>query len=472
MALIDWITDETETEEVDRARQFSEWWDSYEGRHPRYLPVTPQTGGRPEIDDNVVYNASGLTVDKGVSFLFGGLDQEVNVSLEEEEEESPTEEWLDGVFTANSKITLFQNLATNGGVCGHVWLRLYPEGAGPEKDQPRLVNLDPSFCSAYWAPDDLGVLFGYKIQFSMGDAARRTLIEPNGDDVINPQSWLVTDQIAHGTGDSSRKAVWEDMGEPVVWPYPFAPLLEAQNLPKPNEFYGRSDLEGGVVDLNDSMNRALSVIQRILRLHGHPRPWTAGVDPEQIQLLVQGPDRIITLPAEAQLNQLEMNAQGLVAAIEFLRQLKSAFHEVAKNPQVDPEKLGAIGGLSGVALRILYQPLLEKTGVKRGTYGDFLTELVRRLLILGSFEELSSTIHWPDPIPVNEKEDLEAATLKKALGVSWETVMESIGEDPELERERKENDPVSPITVMGLEANRDFNAGADEGGNEEEEEEE
>jgi hypothetical protein len=407
---------------------------------------------------------AGLTVDKGVSFLFGGMDQEVTFGLQVEEEtpeapdpdappdepagavRNPDEEWLDSVWEANSKKTLLNDVATNGGVCGHFFVRLYETGARLDQALPRIANLDPSYVTPVFMDDDYEVVLGYKIQFPTiwrGQLAnRRTLVEPEGlDDLeFDPQEvdrWLITHQVALGAGE------WVNLGTDETWDYPFAPIVDAKNLPKPNEYWGRSDLDGGVGRMNGALNRVMSSMARILRLHGHPKPWASGVTPEQIAILIQGTDRIITLPDGVTLNQLEMTGD-LGGMVEFYRQLKSAFHETAKNPQVDPEKLGAVGGLSGVALRILYQPLLEQTGQKRGTYGDWLKVVNQRLLMVGRKTPAPLVVGWPDPIPLEYKETAEGLVAARELGLSQETALERLGHDPEQEAERRTRDSTTP----------------------------
>lgn len=475
MPLADLITEEIENQELERAKDLSERWKIYEGEHPDSLPVTKGNSSKPDVNDNVKYNISRLTVDKGVSFLFGGIDQEITFALEENTEpvptptegegdaerprrtSSPLEEWLEMCWVANQKKTLLSNIGTNGGVCGHFFARLYEDGAIRGRKFPRIVNLDPAYCTPIWKEDDYQVVLGYKIQFPVrgGKKIRRTLIEPKVEDITDfdwddVDGWIITDQQSEGGRTTALKSVWSDIGEPLDWDFPFAPIVDGQNLPAPNSYWGYGDLEGGLVDMNLALNRALSSMQRILRLHGHPKPWVAGVTPEQIQILAQGVDRIITLPENAVLNQLEMSGD-LAPMVEFFRQLKTAFHEQAKNPQVDPDKLGSVGGLSGLALRILYQPLLEQTGTKRGTYGDFLLETNRRLLALGSKEiETPVNIGWPDPLPQDIKEAVEAYSAARQLGLSQETALERIGEDPQLEEERRARD-TAPV-AGGLEA--------------------
>jgi hypothetical protein len=97
-----------------------------------------------------------------------------------------------------------------------------------------------------------------------------------------------------------------------------------------------------------------------------------------------------------------------------------------------------VGALSGFALRVLHQDLLEKTNAKQRTYGDLLIEINRRLCELGGFgAEHYTTIHWPDPLPVDEAAETlrDGFDLDKGVA-SLETVQTRRGLDPEVENER------------------------------------
>jgi hypothetical protein len=72
----------------------------------------------------------------------------------------------------------------------------------------------------------------------------------------------------------------------------------------------------------------------------------------------------------------------LSSALEFYRELKQALYEVTSVPPVATGKLDSIGQLSGLALGILYGPLIAKTEKKQGTYGDMLEQISVRALWL------------------------------------------------------------------------------------------
>jgi len=123
--------------------------------------------------------------------------------------------------------------------------------------------------------------------------------------------------------------------------------------------------------------------------------------------------------------------------LAYLDRLRQTMHEISRVPEVATGNLERAGSLSGVALQILYQPLLEKTGTKRLLYGDMLIELNRRLLAIRGFgENLRTTIHWPELLPSDPMQERQAALIDKQLGVSADTILQRLGYNPDLEREK------------------------------------
>ncbi len=402
-------------DEIERARRFRAAWEAYFGRFRK--PLKWKVG---QVDDNVLVNFARVVVDKGVSFLFG---QDVAFELDETEH-TPAEEWLVGCWRANRKMTLLQKMALNGGICGHVFVKIVP--ATP---YPRLVVLDPVTVTVRWEPDDIETVTSYRIQYPSIDPqtgkplAIRQLIERDG------QVWRITDQISR-----SGSVTWVTTGE-TTWLYAWPPIIDCQNLAVPNEYWGRSDLEEDVLQLNDGINFVLSNLARIVRYHAHPKTWGRGFTAAQLNVAV---DETIVLPgSDAELRNLEM-LSDLSSSIALYERLREALHEVTRIPEVATGKLEHTGQLSGVALAILYQPLIEKTEMKRRTYGDLLVELNRRLLVLGGHgEENYTVLHWPELLPGDARAEAETALLQQQIGVSADTLLERLGFDPDLERRKR-----------------------------------
>lgn len=402
-------------DEMQRLQRYRRAWDAYYGRLPRPLRVRP---GQP--DDNVVVNYARLIVDKGVAFLFGG---DVRFELSETER-TAAEEWLRACWQQNRQATLLQKLALNGAVCGHAFLKIVPQPGA----MPRLVVLDPATVRVTWDMHDLERVVRYRIQYPAIDPATGRPVTVRQDIENAGAGWRIRDQLSRG--DATQ---WQTVGE-TIWPYPWPPIVDCQNVPVPNEYWGLSDLEDDVIQLNQSINFVLSNIARIIRFHAHPKTWGRGFTASQLNIAV---DETIVLPApDAELRNLEM-VSDLSSSIALYERLREALHEVSRVPEVATGKLDRAGALSGVALAILYQPLIEKTESKRRTYGEMLVELNRRLLALGGFgDDLRTTIHWPELLPGEPLVERQVALIDQQLGVSRDTLLQRLGYEPDVEAEK------------------------------------
>lgn len=410
------LADAMAIDELERQLRFKRAWQAYHGDAPKPLKVRQ---GDP--DDNVQVNLARVIVDKAVAFLFGK-----NVSFElGEQQRTPPEEWLDACWEANGRELTLQKLALNGAVCGHAWVKL---ALVPNQVYPRVIVLDPATVSVGLSPDDIEQVAWYKIQYNASDPrtgeplVRRQWIEPDG------AGWRIVDEESRGGGG------WLTLAE-TRWQYAWSPVLDCQNLPLPNEFWGMADLESDVLDLNASIDFVLSNLKRIIRFHAHPKTWARGVSKDQIDINV---DSVILLNNDAaELHNLEMQSD-LSSSIALYDRMREALHEVAQVPEVATGKLDGIGALSGLALQILYQPLIERTEVKRRTYGALLVELNRRLLEIGGFGPDNHTaLHWPEMLPSDAVTERQTALLDQQLGVSRDTLLQQLGYDPDLEREKR-----------------------------------
>lgn len=453
-----------------RLHDIARKWRLYNGEHEKPLKIRPAKNGRPPIDDNVTPNLVGLFVDKGVSFLMGEppsfvLPKDGNTgggdagtASEGDVQVSPEEEHLDRVWKISRKKTLCQELALNGGIAGHAFLRIVVPDAGAVTDAqgkplPYLRVLDSANVDVAFDQDDYKIVQAYKLEWlildqATGRPAVRRQIHEAADPVVGP--WTITDYIARG--DKGEHLAFEQMGEAIQWPYPFPQIVDAQNLVVPNEYFGRGDLDGGLDALNASINRVLSNLARVVRFHGHPKTWASGITTQALKDVVVDPDGVIGLPhPEAQLHNLEMvsSVESIIAAFD---KLKGLLHEIGRVPYLDPEKLEGVGTMSGLALKILYGPLLELTEQKRGTYGDLLEETNRRLLAIAGLAEydpgMEVHVEWADPIPNDPATEATMYESWQRLGFSKHTIIEKLGGDPEVEKERRADEAQADMEQM------------------------
>jgi len=403
-------------QEIAHAATIARRWEYYLGKHPRQLRVRQ---GQP--DDNVIVNLCRAIVDKGVSFLFGS---DVDFELVEGEA-TEAEAWLDACWAANKKLTLLQKLALSGAIAGHAFVKIVVD---PARAYPRLVVLDPATVVVNVAHDDHERVLGYRVQFPTVDPETGRPVVLRQSIVPDGARWLIRDEKAF-SGER-----WITVSE-TIWPYEFSPIVDCQNLPNPHDYWGISDVEDDALRLNDAINFLLSNLVRIVRYHAHPKTWGRGFRADQLDLSV---DETIVLPSpDAELRNLEMQSD-LDSSIKLYLRLREAFHEIVRIPEVATGRIEGVGSLSGIALQILYQPLVEKTETKRRLYGDLLVELNRRLLAIAGFgDDLMTTLHWPELIPGDPDAEAKTLLMWQQLGVSQDTILRRLGLDPELEREKR-----------------------------------
>lgn len=397
-------------EHRDRQKRFAQLWNYYRGRHRKNLVVKPG-----QADDNVTLNYSRRIVDKGLSFLFG---QSVEFELDAEDERSAEEEYLDSCWgTAEQKLRTLLDFGLNGAITGTGFLRLYEAAPG---DLPRIAAIDPATMDIITADDDIDDIRGYVMAWRSGDVWRRHRI-----DVQANGTWVITEE------ETNKANVWTLINE-TLWPYQGAPIAYAQNLPLPNEVWGVSDLEEA--DINDAINWTASNINRILRFHAHPKTIGTGFDAAKLQNTAVDQFWTVSEP-DAKVYNLEMQSD-LASAYMMLQALKETYSKVSGVPNLDPDKVN-VGALSGFALRILYGDLLDKTRVKRVTYGAALSTVNATLLeMAGMVQGTPVNTVWKDPLPNNELEQAQTLTQDRANGLSMETYLERRGYDAEREMER------------------------------------
>lgn len=413
--------------EKDRAAMMQENWEVYYGRGKK--PLIVERGG---TDDNAMLNYGKAIVDKGVAFLFGkGIKFEIT-----EGEQTPEEIWLDDCWNANRKMSLLQKLALAGGVCGTAFIRIHYT---PDMVYPKLILVDPETVSIVSADDDVDVVIKYIETYPLVkevDGIRKSIsIRRIYERTENSLYWNVTEQRS----ESGGRFVTVDS---FLWAYDFPPIVHCQNLAQPFEVWGEPDLNESLKNAIENNDFIWSNTRKILRHHAHPKTVAYGIRADS--MVETGVDKMLVVesPAtEAKIENLEMQSD-LASSLEFSRRQVEFIHELSRVPEVASGKVESVGQLSGIALEILYQPLLEKTEAKRVTYGEMIIELNRRLLAIGGFgNDIQTKLVWQELLPKDQQVIANAALVKNQLGISKETLIRELGNyNPDDEKIRWQNE--------------------------------
>jgi hypothetical protein len=202
-------------------------------------------------------------------------------------------------------------------------------------------------------------------------------------------------------------------------------------MPGVHSIYGVSGIDS-TQGVQDKINLEISDVLKILRQYAHPQRWGKGsARPSQVD---GAPGKLwwFTDPG-SEVNSLEMQSD-LASSIQVLRQLRQTLFDLAR--VVDVQSFAdKLGNLTNFAVRVLYGDAVAKNAVRRLLYGEFFTELNRRLLFLGGFETVGPPeIHWGPDMPADEAADAQMVINDLSAGlVSKETASQKRGYDWEQE---------------------------------------
>jgi hypothetical protein len=224
-------------------------------------------------------------------------------------------------------------------------------------------------------------------------------------------------------------------------PYGWIPYVLLPNDPRPHDLWGRSDLDD-LTDLCREINRRISTLSRILDLSGAPVAVLENVDGSEG--IAVAPGATWELPEGARAYLLDLLGGGGVGLhIQALEQMLRALHDLSETPRTAFGDSGR--DLSGAALEVEIQPLLQKVARKRQTWDGFYRERNARLLDLlerfggeplAGWRQMEAV--WPSVLP----SDLDGAVRNAALLVergihSRRTAVAALGgDDPEGEFRR------------------------------------
>lgn len=425
------ITDE----DKKRNQKIVDAWNAYTGDLDKPLAKMP---GQP--DDNVMTNRMQQIVDRGVDFLFG---KELEISVDDNAPEE-AQTFLDTTWgRKETRIPLLQKLAMNGAMAGQAFLRIKPERNGTY----RLIVVDPCTVYPQTRPGDCETVDLYHIEYFVqqtinGKAQNvyyceeiaRNDPDNDGDDG-NPfsdvdASW----DIQHWSRIGDRGA-WTPAGEPIHWPYEFPPIFQCQNLPKPNDLWGFPDITPDLIEVNKALNLVQSNVNRIQKLYGAPVLYANGMGEGTIDIK---PGKIIRLPLPDSKISAVAIASDVANALAFAGNLRSDIDEQSSVPSVATGRIAELprGNVSGVAIELMFMPIIKKNDKKRCTYGELIIDVSQALLVLNKMSaDIIVSLAWQSALPSDDLASVQAAISKKELNISNTTLMRELGYSPEEEME-------------------------------------
>lgn len=332
--------------DTERLKRYRDLLDFYHGRH--------WEGRERRNEKRLTFNYARVFIDKITSYLMSGIHPVVEPL--ESTERSVTgaeraEALLRKVYEANDLEQLdFEteiDCAILGDACYKVtWDR--------EADCPRITSPDIQGIHAWREGDDPAKV---RRVASVYDLDREEAERLHG---ITPKNKT-----------ASVTEIWTDAGfelwidgvrtEAKPNPYGFIPFIIYPNIREPKRFWGVSDL-AQIIEPQQELNRATSQLSKILELSGNPIAVLENI--EESEDIAVRPGAVWNIPEDAKAYLLDLlQGGGVRMHIDYINLLYRILHDLSESPRA------AFGGterdLSGIALEIELQPLLQKVRRKR-----------------------------------------------------------------------------------------------------------
>jgi hypothetical protein len=341
-------------------------------------------------------------------------------------------------------------LCVEAAVLGDAALKVTWDG---RERRPVVAAVDPGTLAARWAPDDprrlrrivqaygltgeeIGLLFGVEAAKGLDGGRVYGVVEDWTD-----ERWTVAvagQTVREGTN-----------------PYGWIPYVVLANDPRPHRFWGESDLTD-LYDVCRELNARCSVLSRVLELSGAPIAVLENVDGSEG--ITVGPGAKWELPEGAKAYLLDLLSGGGVGLhVEYVQLLYRALHDLSETPRTAFGDAGR--DLSGAALEVEVQPLVQKVGRKRRSWDALyrarnarILDLLERFggLELGGLRRTAAI--WPSVLPSDRAGLVDAEARLVASGIhSRRTAVAALGgDDPEGELGRV----VEELGLLGVEESR------------------
>lgn len=378
-----------------RRDKFKEAEDYYEGNQREPLIIEDD-----EPNDNIIVNVTKQAVDRTLSFLFP--DMPALRLTPEVDEETEEEEFLRRSWEWNNGPVMLNNIAYNGALSGHNFVRVLPAKVG--ELFPRLVNIHPRMIVAYWQADDKDNVLWYEMGWTSGQTDY--LI-----DFVNNQetsNWSIIEYSRPSGGQ------WTETKN-TLWNFPLSPIYHWQHLPNANNFYGRPEASNDQLRLNDGINKVASDINRILRIHAFPKTIGTGFEATAVQPTAV--DSFWTIPnADAEIFNLEMQSD-LQSSMNMLTYLNDALLMQAR-VVIMRGTVKDFQRVTNTGIRAVFLDMIAKNILLRWQYGTAIQELSRRMLMVNGMEFLSRPdIIWADPLPEDDTEAINTLAIERGLNI-------------------------------------------------------
>lgn len=421
-----------------RLNRYSMNWAMYLGHHYSYRR---QTG-----ESQIALNYYRAFTDFVINFTFGKGVQ----FRSPKETEAIVPDLLERVWEIdNNKATVLWEIGQQGTVSGDCFIKVayeeeYKDPAGRvHPGRVRILPLNSSFCFPEFHPHDRERLIRFKLKYRFWG----TSLE--GTRQVFTYTEILTDDII-------EEYINDELIDSRPNPLGTIPVVHIPNVRISGSPWGLSDCND-IISINRTYNEVATDVADIVNYHAAPVTVIIGAKASQLE---KGANKVWGgLPKEARVENLEGGSQGLKGAMEFMALLKRSMHEMIGVPESALGQAMPVSNTSGVALSIMFQPLMNRYHQKIVQYAHGL-ERINELILLnlavkepemftwnpqfntpikpGQVQQLDpndpityrSVVQFPQPLPLDKLIALNEVQTMLSLGLeSKEGALRSLGEE-------------------------------------------
>jgi hypothetical protein len=308
----------------------------------------------------------------------------------------------------------------------------------PREEAVRVTAPDMRSIYAWWVADDPSAVYRVVARYQLPAQSAGMLYPDHPNPGSRIKCGMTEDQgtvtiVEDWTADYFALYVGGALHRCQVNPYGFIPFVIFPNLREPKQFWGVSDMKS-LIPVQEEVNRATTQLSRVLEISGNPIAVFQNVaDARDIPI---EPGTTIDLGQEGQVYLLDLlKGGGVRLHIEYIDLLFRIMHDMAEVPR---SAFGSLDRtLSGVALELDLQPLLQKVQRKRLLRTPVYERRNRMILSIlsqyapetvGDVSALGHEIIWAPALPRDQSRLVqEEIALVDAALHSRQTAMTNLG---------------------------------------------
>lgn len=406
----------------ERLEKYKERVRFYEGEHF----TQPYDDG----EKKPVFNFCKTVVDHSVDFFVAK-----GIAFKSVEGNEDVATALNLIWEANDKDGIFRKLALMSSITGdsYLYITLQDKDAAGKvlpREQWKIVltPLDPFFVFPAFSDTDSSEMKAAIVQFPMK--------QDDKGGVIFKTLYL--------TANKYQVIVDSNVIEEGENPFGMVPLVHFPNMLDPVKTFGQSDLEA-IIPVNEEYNVTVGSIRKIIKYHAEPTTVIFGARASKLE---KGAKKVWSgLPTDARVENLAFTSD-LKSSFEYLKLLESTIYNVGNIPGSLMGTATSMNRATGLALRMIYQPLFNKTERKKIAFNFSFkrsTKIIFKALeLIGLDVKLLAenpealydiSVAYTDPLPFDTVAELDADTKKVALGVvSVAQLLRKYNPDTDLDR--------------------------------------